>query len=645
MQRPLLKILIPVLVGVVVIGAGVTYFATRHTHDFVYVKTDPTCLAEGANVGTCSCGETKSVVIPKIEHEWENANCTQPKTCSLCSLVDSSTTALGHSWQEATCAAPKTCATCGETEGEALSHTWQEATCEDAKTCTICGAIEGEALNHNFVNKQCTICGNLDYTSNEYFAFNLEYDTYSIMVADGKANELPADVMLPASYEGRAVTKIDSLQGCTNLASIIIPDSITTISKNAFKDCENLASITIGAGVTTIGERAFSDCAKLVEVINKSQLNIEKGSDDYGYLGYNALSVSNREDAYVSKVSIDNGYVIYTDGAQKILLGYSGSESALTLPDGITKIRNNAFEGNISLVSIVIPASVKEIDSKAFSACTGLTSVVIGDSVTLIGSSAFDGCSSLTDVNYLGSIDSWAQIEFANYAANPMSMSQACVLKINGEVVTQVNLTSATKVSNYAFYNCTNITSLTIGASVKTIGQDAFIKCGGLNTIIINEGLTAIDTGAFNLCNALSTVDYKGTIDGWAQIEFGNEFSNPMSVTGKLVINGTEITEVNLTTASKISNYAFYKCINITSVMIGEDSVASIGVWAFGYCNNLSSIVISKSVTSIGECAVEGVGSLTINYVGTQAEWNGISKSSKWKGNSTVTMQYNYGQN
>ncbi len=96
------------------------------------------------------------------EHEWVDANCTAPKTCSLCEETEGAP--LGHSWLAATCAAPKTCETCGETTGDALPHTFDDATCTAPKTCSVCQATEGEALGHTWTDATydapmtCEVC-------------------------------------------------------------------------------------------------------------------------------------------------------------------------------------------------------------------------------------------------------------------------------------------------------------------------------------------------------------------------------------------------------------------------------------------------------------------------------------------------------
>lgn len=110
----------------------------------------------------------------QCKHQWINASCSAPKTCSLCGETEGEP--LDHRWDKATCTKPKTCVVCGQTKGEALGHHWVEATCSAPKTCSRCGATEGEALPHtpgdpepaaDYVNavytvtSVCTVCGDI----------------------------------------------------------------------------------------------------------------------------------------------------------------------------------------------------------------------------------------------------------------------------------------------------------------------------------------------------------------------------------------------------------------------------------------------------------------------------------------------------
>ncbi len=79
-----------------------------------------------------------------LNHEWEEATCTEPRTCVKCGKTEGEP--LSHDWEEATCTEPKTCSRCGETKGEPLGHDWEEATYDAPKTCSRCGETEGEPL-------------------------------------------------------------------------------------------------------------------------------------------------------------------------------------------------------------------------------------------------------------------------------------------------------------------------------------------------------------------------------------------------------------------------------------------------------------------------------------------------------------------
>ena len=111
---------------------------------------DATCEEDGLKTYVCTngCGVDKTEVIDALGHDWDNADCTVPKTCNTCGETEGA--ALGHTWADATCTAPKTCDACGATEGEALGHTWVDADCDTPKTCSVCGETEGEALGHAY---------------------------------------------------------------------------------------------------------------------------------------------------------------------------------------------------------------------------------------------------------------------------------------------------------------------------------------------------------------------------------------------------------------------------------------------------------------------------------------------------------------
>ena len=223
--------------------------------------------------------------------------------------------------------------------------------------------------------------------------------------------------------------------GCSSLATVTIGNNVTTIGNFAFYGCSSLTTITIGNNVTTIGEAAFYDCCMLVEITNHSQyITVTKGERANGFVGYYALEVLNGAGTFVSRVTNENGYIIYTNRGERILLGYTGNETSLTLPNDITKINkyafyycasltsitigdsvttieNSAFYGCTGLTSITIGGSIKSVEEKAFAFCYGLTDVIIGKSVTKIDQSAFYRCECLLNVYYQGSERDWGKMD------------------------------------------------------------------------------------------------------------------------------------------------------------------------------------------------------------------------------------------
>ena len=162
-----------------------------------------------------------------------------------------------------------------------------------------------------------------------------------------------------------------------------------------------------------------------------------------------------------------------------------------------------------------------------------------------------------------------------------------------------------TNIGSSAFNNCTNLTSMTIPNSVTNIGSYAFCNCTNLTSVTIGNGVTSIGSYAFYYCSGLTSVHITD-LAKWCGISFGNCDANPLSYAHNLYLNSEKITDLVINDGvMSIGAYAFSGCSGLASVTI-PDSVTSIGSYAFKDCSNLTGVSIPDSVTSIGTGAFVG---------------------------------------
>lgn len=218
---------------------------------------------------------------------------------------------------------------------------------------------------------------------------------------------------IPSSLKSVTVTGGNILRGafqnCTELTSVTIPDSLTSMGSHAFYNCAGLTSITIPNGLTSIDYGTFYNCTELTSIIipdsvtridtaafnNCTELVNITIPDSVASMGYGAFYntawYNNQPDGLIYAGNVAYGYK-----------GTMPANTTITIKDGTLGIADYAFAEYSDLTSITIPDSVTNIGEYVFGECTGLTSVTIGRGVASIGEGAFYGCTWLTKLYFYG---------------------------------------------------------------------------------------------------------------------------------------------------------------------------------------------------------------------------------------------------
>lgn len=373
--------------------------------------------------------------------------------------------------------------------------------------------------------------------------------------------------------------------------NVVIPsispsgEKVIGIAASAFNGNTTITSVYISENVTSIGKEAFASCSKL---------------------------------------------------------------QTIDLPNSLTSIGNAAFWGCSSLTSIVIPCNVTIIDYAAFSHCTALSEVKLPTALKTIGEYGFYMCSSISTVEFVGTAEQWMSVNKADTWADESSITIITFTEAstpdetpdanenleftsygNGEcyvsgigsytgtVITIPSLSpdgdKVVKIGANAFQNSL-IKYITIPNSVVSIGDYAFKNCTDLSTIRFSTDITHIGVGAFENCISLSEVTIPSKIKEISNFAFFNcssletvAFSNCLEKIGQQSFSGcSALINISIPSSLKsIEMLAFARCTSLTCIYIPK-TVTYIGSGAFSACSKLSQAIVFTSTKDIGVNAFNG---------------------------------------
>lgn len=385
--------------------------------------------------------------------------------------------------------------------------------------------------------------------------------------------------------------------------STVIPSSVTAIGSQSFMACGNLVSLDIPQTVTSMGDNVFPDCCNLSSIV------IPEGVTKIGsMMFYNCTALKS--------ATIPEGVTSIAESA----FAFCSSLTSITIPKSVTNLGNSIFEGCIKLSEIwmlpttppsfskstvFVPSNTKIIvPAASYDAyCnapywSGMKSQIVANpSERVITIEAQDAQSalqealgesdllSITGLTISGTINSY-DFEFMRTKMTKLAhldLSQASVV-YNEHCHYETFNTYDNQFPAYAFYNCSNLVSISLPEAVDRISHSAFMGCSNLTSIIIPDNLQYIEGFAFNGCSNLSAID----------------IPNDVSVIYESAFEGCgKLTEIVLPgNITFIDKNLFKGCSGLTSILI-PSAVTSIRSGAFSGCIELKEITLNNSLTTV----------------------------------------------
>ena len=273
-----------------------------------------------------------------------------------------------------------------------------------------------------------------------------------------------------------------------SIETLILGNELTKVEQGIFVDWSNLTTLTIPQSLTDIGRDAFKNCSKLKNVIvsiNDISAFCNNNSIHLVNSSVNNVQLIDLNGNEIREYVVPNTVTSIGDNAFK----YCSGLTAITIPNSVTSINENAFYNCSGLTALAIPSSVTSIGDNSFYNCSGLTSLAIPSSVTSIGNNAFYNCSGLTSIT----VDAGNSVYDSRDNCNAVieTATNTLMLGCKNTIIPQ----GIKNISSNAFLNCSSMSSITIPYSVTSIGNNAFSGCSKLIDVYV-ENPTPISIGS-----------------------------------------------------------------------------------------------------------------------------------------------------
>lgn len=490
--------------------------------------------------------------------------------------------------------------------------------------------------------------GIADGTCGNGLTWNLYSDGMMIILGSGEmkfsAFEAPW-----AAYRDRithvvikkSVTSIadEAFSECRNLVTVELPATLTKIGMNAFYNCTGLTAITLPNSLTTIGIRAFENCDSLPGITIPAGVTTIQGNP----FNWSSLPEGIQVAAGNPNYCAEDG-VLFNKDKTKLIAMPAAREGSYTVPNTVDIIGSYAFAES-ELSQILLSEGLLTIEAYAFDACNQVTQMDIPGSVTSIAPGVF----SMMQLQGI-----WVEDDNTTYSSDAQgvlynkfktTLHQAPQTLSGSYTIAD----TVTRIEDYAFRSCQNLTGISIPHTVTQIGSNAFEGCRGLQEITVPAGVTQIPWSAFSgLKNGAavrfvgdapvfnSNVFYRSTVTcyypannaTWTD-EIRQNYGGTVTWVAErvpvIIVQGTcgtgltwKLDDAGLLTISgsgKMKDYSvndapWYPYRNSILSVVIENGVTSVGSYAFRSAKNMTSVQLPESMQVLGNSAFDGCQSL-----------------------------------
>ena len=338
-------------------------------------------------------------------------------------------------------------------------------------------------------------------------------------IADALRANTSALVALDLSKSGVTEFRDDNqFQDCAGLVAVVLPESLVYLRARLFLNCTSLVSVAIPAKATIDGNYVFVNCPKLTDI------TVAAGNEQLSASGGMLFLTSSYMDS--------EG----TTKTEVLLAAYPSAKGAITLPSNITGLAWRPFVYNNLLTEVTVPENVMALNRWAFYDCPELTALHLPASLVSVGSSkgfaiGFFKCPKLATITvaaenkYFSASngrlyyypDTLDEPDYCGIAAYPTASGVITIdgvdyAYLGGTEITSVTLSaSVTTISSSAFEYCEKLTSITIQGDIEAVGYDAFRGCTALRSITLPASVQRLNPGSFAQCTSLATVRIEAT--------------------------------------------------------------------------------------------------------------------------------------